>query len=1051
MIDSKCVRASAMLAVCLNMWGCGGGSSNTSEPPETPNQRPVAYAGTDQSAQVGANVQLSGLQSSDPDGDPLSYQWSLTKPSASQAALNGAASSQPSFIPDIDGTYQLSLVVSDGELQSLADQVVITVTDPVSNGVPSANGGDNRTVNVGEAVQLDGSGSSDPDNDPLNYAWQLLSQPPGSNASLFNTRAQAPTITPDVAGSYQIQLVVDDGELDSAAVQIVITAVEYTSLNYAIVDTAQSDCYDAASGNQQSCAGIGHDADYRGNQPSYTLSQDGTVVTDNVTGLVWTQSTDLNNDQSIDVNDKRSQSEAISYCSNLTLNGRSDWRLPSIKEAYSLIAFSGKDPSGYSGTDIAGLTPFIDAVFDVGFGDQSAGERIIDGQYATSTNYVSTTMNGDATMFGMNFIDGRIKGYPLQNPRTSQDNSYYVRCVAGNDSYGENQFVDNGDRTISDQATGLMWQQDDYESSNWSDGVGYCESATTAGYSDWRLPNVKELHSLVDYSRSPETHNSAAIDPTFQTTSFTNEGGETDWGAYWSSTTHVSHRDDVTEANGSNAAYINFGRSLGYMNGNMLDVHGAGAQRSDDKTSVASGGGVSSADLGYGTFYYKGPQSDILRDNNMVRCVRDDEQAVGAAIPTNGSVNILLIVGDDIGVDNISGYGEHPGYSAQTPNIDQLAESGVLFRNVWANPMCSPSRASLLTGRHAIHHGVFSPGEFGAMPASEYTIAEALKASGYQTALFGKWHLGKGINVLPTSQGFDYYSGSLENIDDYYGWEKTVIAAPNSARPDPMIETGYATEVITQEAADWITKATGPWFVEVAYNAPHAPFHVPPKAKFSNITLAGSEGESCTRSSANDAIADCYRAAAEAMDTYIGELLAGLGAQTRANTLVIFLGDNGTTGEAVVDDTGYPFASNHAKGTVYEGGVNVPLVISAPSSLGLDPGEVDALIQIQDLFPTLLSIGNATTSSQVDGKSLLGHLDAEATPADLHSWLYSELYDGDVKDRWAITNGFAKYINNEGVEECYDLELDAAETMNQMESSGEIAVTCESLKIQRPQ
>ncbi len=388
-----------------------------------------------------------------------------------------------------------------------------------------------------------------------------------------------------------------------------------SSGSYPIVDTNQTICFNSSTGHVTTCSGIGHDADYSGNQPNYTVSGDGLTVTDNVTGLVWQQSSDINDDGLLSYDDKLYQSEAVSHCEGLVLSGRDDWRLPSIKEAYSLILFSGKDPSSYQGDDTSTLVPFLDSVFDWAFGDSdSDNDRLIDGQYASSTLYLSTTMNGDPTMFGVNYVDGRIKGYPTHTKE------YYVRCVTGNTSYGINAFVNNGDDTVGDNATRLMWQQDDTESTGWDDAVSKCEAATTASHDDWRLPNAKELHSIVDYSVSPDTHNQAAIDTVFNTSSFQNEEGETDWGYYWSSTTHVSHND-----NGSNAAYLSFGRALGYVKGNILDVHGAGAQRSNDKVGVASEPGAKSAAGSNGTFYYKGPQGDILRDNNKVRCVRDND------------------------------------------------------------------------------------------------------------------------------------------------------------------------------------------------------------------------------------------------------------------------------------------------------------------------------------------------------------------------------------------------------------------------------------------
>lgn len=387
---------------------------------------------------------------------------------------------------------------------------------------------------------------------------------------------------------------------------------------YDVVDTNQTTCYNSSTGAVIPCTGTGYDADYIRNAPSYTLTDAGLTVTDNRTGLIWLQTTDTDGVAGINVDDKLSQSSAASYCSTMNLGLGYTWRLPSIKELYSLILFSGEDPSGYTGTDTSALTPFIDdTIFDIGFGDLDGGERIIDGQYVTSTLYVSTTMNGDETVFGVNFVDGRIKGYPTR--LGTGDKMFYVRCVTGNTSYGVNKFTDNGNQTITDAATGLMWQKNDSISTDWDDAVSTCENATTGDQSIWRLPNAKELQSIVDYTRSPDTDSSAAIDPIFTSTSFNNEEDAIDWGYYWAATTHVNHTGD-----GSSAAYLSFGRALGYMSSNILDVHGAGAQRSNDKLDVATTPGVSSANLGYGTFYYHGPQGDVLRHNNKVRCVNSD-------------------------------------------------------------------------------------------------------------------------------------------------------------------------------------------------------------------------------------------------------------------------------------------------------------------------------------------------------------------------------------------------------------------------------------------
>jgi hypothetical protein len=191
---------------------------------------------------------------------------------------------------------------------------------------------------------------------------------------------------------------------------------------------------------------------------------------------------------------------------------------------------------------------------------------------------------------------------------------FYVLYVRGSTSYGQNSFVDNANGTVTDNATGLTWMQSDSGAGmNWSDALAYCEALDFAGATDWRLPNVKELQSIVDYSLSPDTTNSAAIDLIFNVTAITNEAGQTDYPFFWSSTTHAN-----SAGGGTFAAYFSFGRAMGYMN-SWIDVHGAGAQRSDPKT-----GSASEYPQGHG------PQGDAIRVLNYVRCVRGGNATVTA-------------------------------------------------------------------------------------------------------------------------------------------------------------------------------------------------------------------------------------------------------------------------------------------------------------------------------------------------------------------------------------------------------------------------------------
>ncbi|MDV7145336.1 DUF1566 domain-containing protein [Tropicimonas sp. TH_r6] len=384
---------------------------------------------------------------------------------------------------------------------------------------------------------------------------------------------------------------------------------------YPVPDTGQTACYGATKKIRcpaQGQAFSGQDAQTRGRQMSYTDNGNGTV-TDNVTGLMWMKSPDLNGDGKIRANDKLSYKKAVSLARTATFAGHDDWRLPTIKELYSLMNFSGIDPSGVKTANSRRLSPFLDdTVFDFAYGDVKSGERFIDAQMASSDLYVGKTNPNEraGTLFGVNFADGRIKGYGLK--LHGRDKTFYVMLVRGRTGYGRNAFSDNGNGTVTDATTGLMWSKDDsVKPLSWQEALAWADQAnaqTYLGHSDWRLPNVKELQILVDYKRSPSTTGSAAISPVFKSTAIRNEAGQTDFGAYWSSTTHAN----MGRKPGIAAAYVNFGRAMGYMRGHWVDVHGAGAQRSDPKVGSA-------ADYPEG----HGPQGDAIRVRNFARLVRD--------------------------------------------------------------------------------------------------------------------------------------------------------------------------------------------------------------------------------------------------------------------------------------------------------------------------------------------------------------------------------------------------------------------------------------------
>jgi hypothetical protein len=398
---------------------------------------------------------------------------------------------------------------------------------------------------------------------------------------------------------------------------------------YPIVGTNQTISYDSSRIVSKPFHGqpyYGQNSNYPGNVPSYTNNGDGTV-TDNITGLMWQQTEDRNGDGVINFYDKLTYSEALADAAACTTGGHHDWRLPTMKELYSLIMSGGTDINPQSPST---AVPYINTdYFGFGYGDINSlehgdlgTERPIDAQVVTSTLYVSTTMNGIECVFGYNFADGRIKAYPTTHtvPEDGQAKHFYVLYVRSNSNYGQNTFKDNGDSTITDKATGLMWAKyDSHGGMNWEAALAWAQTKNQAnycGHNDWRLPDIKELHSIVDYTRSPSTTNSAAIDPVFTCTDITNEAGNADFPWYWSSTTFC----EGETTNGASACYLCFGRAMGYFFGFWLDVHGAGAQRSDPK-----GGSLSSyTHAGNGYYNPRAPQGDAVRIYNYVRLVRNN-------------------------------------------------------------------------------------------------------------------------------------------------------------------------------------------------------------------------------------------------------------------------------------------------------------------------------------------------------------------------------------------------------------------------------------------
>lgn len=387
------------------------------------------------------------------------------------------------------------------------------------------------------------------------------------------------------------------------------------------------------------------------------------------------------------------------------------------------------------------------------------------------------------------------------------------------------------------------------------------------------------------------------------------------------------------------------------------------------------------------------------------------------AAPNPGPKNVLLIVADDVGVDLIGAYGESAAAPC-TPRIDALAKSGLLFRNAWASPVCSPTRAALMTGRYGFRTGIggvitnTTPG----LPLAETTLPESL--ADYTSACIGKWHLSGNLgNLHPNQSGFDHFSGILGgSVNNYSQWPRVTngVQAPSSE---------YTTSAFTDAAIAEMASMPEPWFLVVSYNAAHTPFHVPPAEL---CVPDGCANAWCDSLGPNPNDRQLARAMMESLDAEIGRLLGALDS-THPDTYVFFLGDNGTTPSASIP----PFQPNHAKGTMYEGGINVPLIVRGP---GVAAGECEGLVAAVDLFATIGELGQSPGAAE-DSVSMVPYF-AEPT-LSLRSSVYSETFTPNggappfAAHSRAVRGARYKLIRRTGqADEFYDLELDPFETAN---------------------
>jgi arylsulfatase A-like enzyme len=388
--------------------------------------------------------------------------------------------------------------------------------------------------------------------------------------------------------------------------------------------------------------------------------------------------------------------------------------------------------------------------------------------------------------------------------------------------------------------------------------------------------------------------------------------------------------------------------------------------------------------------------------------------------------NIVLILADDLGFGDLSAWGAR---DIRTPNIDALAASGVRFDRFYSNsPVCSPTRAALMTGRYPDCVGV--PGVIRTQPANSwgYLAPEAellprlLRPAGYDTAIVGKWHLGLESPSLPNERGFDHFHGFLGDMMDDYNTHRREGRNYMRLNREEIDPPGHATDLFTQWSIDYLNRRKGqsrPFFLYQAFNAPHVPLQ--PAAEWLVRVRQREPGLDAKRAS--------LAALIEHMDAGIGRVVETLKANGQYdNTLVIFTSDNGGDLPAAATTGGL----HGGKGMMFEGGIRVPMCAAWPGRIGPET-KSDRVALTMDLFPTICDAAQAQPPPRIDGVSLLAELQGRAAPPPERDLVWVRREGGAAfqgREFYALRRGDCKLLHNTPFQpyELYNLRDDPGET-----------------------
>ncbi len=454
--------------------------------------------------------------------------------------------------------------------------------------------------------------------------------------------------------------------------------------------------------------------------------------------------------------------------------------------------------------------------------------------------------------------------------------------------------------------------------------------------------------------------------------------------------------------------------------------------------------------------------------------------------------NVVLFFVDDMGWADWGRSALNPEGSDvyETPNMDRLAQRGVVFNNGYASaPVCSPTRVSLMTGKNAARHrttdylGAGSPGLRGVTPptdwsqnlgAGEVTLAEALKAAGYATGFFGKWHLGQAGNPAadPLQNGFDSNVGGATSGNPgfaggfFAGDDGAWANMPGLDTPGQFAPTEYLSDALSAKAADFIGQKAAedtPFFLNLSHYVVHTPIQAPADlvSKYAN-KIAALQAAGGVAGHDNPT----YAAMVEKMDQSLGRLLDRLEDPNNDNdpadsildnTIVLFTSDNGgLTSYGVTDNR----PLREGKGSVYEGGIREPYILSWTGSAGVQQGVVNSTpLSTHDIYPTLLELtgvaGDAVQNSQMDGVSFAGALAGQTLDRRPQIWHYPHYSPQDSGDDGAVIDGgqFVSavrsgdwkllWFHERGQYELYNLAADIGEANNVLAANPGVALDAE--------